>query len=88
MGSAGVVEVDPLSDGSCCVLKAFEAMPVDALLLEGPDDAFDHSVLLGAMRGDELLFKAIASYKTRVIAACKNQTIVRPKQKGILNSAQ
>ena len=53
-------------------------MPVDALLLQGADDAFDHSVLLGAMRGDELLFKAIASNETGVISARKNQAIVRP----------
>ena len=67
---------------------AFEAMPMDALLLEGPDDAFDHSILLRAMRGDELLFKAIASNETGVIPARKNQAIVRTKQKGVLNSAQ
>ena len=87
MGSAVVVEVDPVSDCSCCVLQAFEAMPVDALLLEASDDAFNHSILLRTVRGDELLFEAIASYKTRVIAARKNQAIVRPKQEGVLNSA-
>jgi hypothetical protein len=70
------------------VLKAFEAMPVDGLLLEGPDDSLDHSILLRAMRGDELLFQAVASNETGVIAARKNQTIVGPKQEGILNSAQ
>ena len=32
VGSAVIVEVDPISDYSGCVLKAFEAMPVDALL--------------------------------------------------------
>ena len=56
MGSACIVEVYAFSDYSYCVLKAFEAVTVDALLFEGSDDAFDHSVLLGAMRGDELLF--------------------------------
>ena len=79
MGSSCIVEVDPISDCSCCVLVAFKAMPVNALLFECPDDAFDHSVLLRAMGRDELLFKAIASNKPRVIAACKNQTIVGAK---------
>ena len=88
MGSAGIVEVDPVSDYSGCVLKAFEAMPVDAFLFECPDYAFDHSVLLRAVRGDELLFQAIASNKTGVIAARKNQAIVRSKQEGVLNSAK
>ncbi len=32
MWSAVVVEVDPISNRSGCVLKAFEAMPVDTLL--------------------------------------------------------
>ena len=87
MGFAGTVEVDPVSDYSCCMLQAFEAMPVDTLLFECSDDAFDHSVLLRAMRGDELLFQSVASNETGVIPARKNQAIVRPKQEGVLNSA-
>ena len=88
MGSAVIVEVDPISDCSCCVLQAFKAMPVNALLFQCPDDAFDHSILLRTMGRDELLFQAIASNETRVIAARKNQAIVRPKQEGLLNSAK
>ena len=88
MGSAVIVEVDLISDCSCCVLKAFEAMPMNALLLEASDDAFNHSILLRTMGRDELLFMSIGSNKTRVIAARNNQTIVGPKQEGVLNSAQ
>ena len=88
MGSAIIVEVDPISDCSCCMLKAFEAMPMNALLLEASDDAFNHSILLRTVRGYEHLFEAITTNKPRVVSARKNQTIVRPKQKGVLNSAQ
>ena len=63
-------------------------MPMNALLFEASDDAFNHSILLRTVRGDELLFEAIASNKTRVVSARKNQTIVGAKQEGVLNSAQ
>ena len=56
MGSAGIVEVDPISNCSGCVLKALEAMPMNALLFESSYNPFDHSLLLWAMRGYELLF--------------------------------
>ena len=47
MRAAVVVETDPVADDAVCVLDAFEAVPVNALLLECPDDALDHAVLLG-----------------------------------------
>jgi hypothetical protein len=34
---------------------------VDALLLDRPDDALDHAVLLRAVRCDELLLQALAA---------------------------
>lgn len=40
----------------------------------------DHTVLLWAMRRNELLAQAIAAHQRRVAAACKNEPIVRPKQ--------
>ena len=76
MGSAGIVEVDPISNCSGCVLKGFEAMPMNALLFESSYNPFDHSVLLWAMRGYELLFEAIAFDETGIIPACKNQAII------------
>jgi hypothetical protein len=39
---------------------------MNALLLQRPDHALDHAVLLGAMRRDELLPKAIAADQRRV----------------------
>lgn len=56
-----IVEVDPISNRSCCVYKVFEAMPVDALPLHSANGAFVHSVVPRTVRRYELLFKAIAS---------------------------
>ncbi|MCB6180237.1 recombinase family protein [Rhodobacter sp. Har01] len=42
-------------------MDAVEALAVDALLLERSDHAFDHAVMLRAVRGDELLFQAVAA---------------------------
>lgn len=47
-----VVELDPIADHAHRMLLAFEAVPVCALLLQRPDDAFDHAVLLWTVRGD------------------------------------
>lgn len=52
MRASVVVEADPVADNSARMLDAFETMAVNTLLLERPDDALDHAVLLGAMRGD------------------------------------
>ena len=76
MGSTVIVEVDPISDCSCCVLKAFEAMPMDALLVEGSDYAFNHSVLLLTVWGYELLFQSITANETGVVAAGKDEAII------------
>ena len=46
MGSAGIVEVDLISNCFGCVLKALEAMPMNALLLDSSYNPFDHSILL------------------------------------------
>ena len=63
-----VIESDPIGNDSrspCCL--AFEAMPVDTLFLERPDDALDQSILLRAMRRDELLLQPIAPNQTRAV---------------------
>ena len=57
-----VVKSDPVTDDPHRMRLAFEAMSVDTLLLEHPDHALDHSVLLRAMRRDELLLQPIAVY--------------------------
>jgi hypothetical protein len=48
---------------------------VDALVLQCPDDALDHAVLLGAVRCDELLLQPIAAVQGGVAAACEDQAV-------------
>ena len=80
VGSAVVVEVDPISNRSGCVLKAFEALPVDALLFQGSNDPLDHAVLLRAVRRYELLLEAVTSDELSECEAGKNQTVVGPQK--------
>lgn len=48
-----IVEADRVADDARGVLDALEAVVVNALLLEGADDALDHAILLRAMRGTD-----------------------------------
>ena len=80
MRAAVVVETDPVADDAVGVLDAFEAVAVNALLLERPDHALHHAVLLRAVRGDELLPQAIAAHQRREVAACEDQAVVRPQE--------
>ncbi len=70
------------------MLNALEAMTVDALLFQRPNDPLDHSVLLRAVGRDELLLQSIALDQAGVVATCKNQTVVGPEEEGVLNPAQ
>ena len=76
MGSAIIKEVDSISDCSCRVLKAFKAMPMQALLFKCTNDTFNQSILLRTVRRYELLFQAITSDETGVIATVKNEDII------------
>ena len=80
MGPTGVVEADPFSDDTRGVLLGFEAMTMDALLFQRPDDALDHAVLLWAMRRDELLPETITAHEARVGPRGKNEPIIRPQK--------
>ena len=82
-----VVQLDPVADHASGVLLALEAMTVDALFLERPDDPLDHTVLLRAVWRDELLLQAIATHQSRVVAAGKDQAIVRTQQERLRHSA-
>ncbi len=62
MRPSGVVEADPFTDDTRCVLLSFEAMAMHALFFQRSDHAFDHSVLLRAVRRDELLSKPVAAH--------------------------
>ena len=80
MGPTGVVEADPPSDDARGVLLGLEAMTVYALLLQGPDDALDHSVLLRAVRCDELLPEAITAHEARIGPRGEHQPVVGSQQ--------
>ena len=56
MRAAVIVKTDPVADDARGVLDALEAVTVGALFFERADDPLDHAILLGTMRGDELLF--------------------------------
>ena len=70
------------------MLNALEAMTVDALRFQRPNDPLDHPVLLRAVGRDELLLQSIAPDQAGVVATCKNQTVVGPEEEGVLNPAQ
>ena len=55
MRSAVVVEADPVANNAAGMLQGLEPGSVYALLLQGPDHAFNQAVLFGAVRRDELL---------------------------------
>jgi hypothetical protein len=68
--------------------QRLEPMPVRALLIQGSNHAFDHAVLLGAVRRDELLAQAVASNQGREASAGKNEAIFGPRQKRLRCLAQ
>ncbi len=80
MGPMGAVEADPFPDDARGVLLGLEAMTVYALLLQGPDDALDHSVLLRTVRRDERLLEAIAAHEARIGPRGEHQAVVGPQQ--------
>lgn len=57
MRPAVVIEADPAAYDAAGVLLFFKRCRW-ALLLQGSDDALDHSILLRTMRLDELLLQA------------------------------
>ncbi len=86
--SAVVVGLDPVADHTHGVALVLEAVPVDALLFQRPDQTLDHPVLLRSVRGDELLLQVIAAHQARVDAAGKNQTVVRAQQERLRHPRQ
>ncbi len=80
MRPPGVVKTDPLSDDTRGVLLGFEAMTMHALLFQRSDNAFDHAVLLRAVRRDELLAKTVAAHDPRVGPRGEDQAVIRPQQ--------
>lgn len=77
-----VVEPDPVGNHSHGMLLALKAMSVRALLLQRPDDAFDHAVLLWAVGRDELLLESVALDQTRVAPAGEHSALSERRKKG------
>ena len=77
MGPLVVVKLDPVANDTTGVLQGFEAVPVDALLLERADHPLHQPILLRRVGRDELLLQAIALDQRRVAAAGEDQAVVR-----------
>lgn len=70
------------------MLQRLEAVPMHALLQERTDRPLDQTVLLGAVRRDELLAQPVASDQRRKAAAGEDQAIVRTQQEWLGHTAQ
>lgn len=88
MRAAVVVEADPVTDDAHRVLDGLKTVAMHALLLQRPDEAFDHAVLLGTVWGDELLLQTVAAGDLGEVVAGEDQTVVRPQQELFLDLAQ
>lgn len=64
------------------MLKVLEAMTVDALLLQRPNDTLDHPVLLGTVGRDELLLQPIAPDEAGVVPTGKTRPLSDLSRKG------
>ncbi len=78
MRAPAVIKADPITDDAAGMLSRLEPMAVYTLLHQCADDPFNHSILLWAVRRDELLLQHLNVYQSRVAAADKNQAIVGP----------
>lgn len=88
MRAAAIVKGNPVTDDAHRVLEAFEAVAMYALLLQRPDEALDHAVLLRAVRGDELLLQPVAADYGCEVMAGEDQAIVRPQQELVFDTTQ
>jgi hypothetical protein len=80
MRAPGVVKANPVANDPASMLQGLEPIPVHALLLQGPDHALDHAVLLWAVRRDEFLLDAIAAHLGRIATTGEDQTVIGAKQ--------
>jgi hypothetical protein len=71
-----IVKGNPVTQNSAGMLDSFKAITMHALSLDGLDQSFDHPVLLGAMRGNELLLQPIVFDQSRVTARSRDQPII------------
>src|SRR5660397_17784 len=79
MGSLLVVPADPVPDCPTCVLEVSEQVLPDALLLQAPEEAFDHAVLIRGIGGDELLAETVVPESRPEPATLEYQSVVAPE---------
>lgn len=83
-----VVKAYPVSDHAAGVLYGLEAMSMRALFVERADHAFNHAILLRAVRCDELLTQPVASHQRGVAARREDQPVVGSQQERHRHAAQ
>lgn len=83
-----VVEANPVANDPQGMDLALKAVAMHALLLECPDYALHHPVLLRAVRRDEFLFQAVAAHQARVVTAGEDQTVIRAQQERLRHTSQ
>lgn len=72
--------VDPVADGSGRMSKSLAALAMDALLLQGSDQALHHTVLLGKMGCDKLLTQSVAFETCCALLRCEDESVVAAKK--------
>ena len=83
-----ILELDPIADCAACMRQTFEAMTMDALLLQRSYQALHHPVLLRAVWRDELLLEAVATHQLGVCTGREDQTVVTAQKKRLIDFAQ
>ena len=66
---------------------AFETVAVDVLLLQRPDHAFDHSIMLGTVRRDELLLQPVAAHQAGVFTGVSTKPLSDFNKKRLFDAA-
>src|SRR5660397_75021 len=83
MGSLLVVPADPVPDRPPGLREILEQMLPHALLLQVPEEALDHAVLLGGVGGDELLAETVVPESRPEPATLEYQSVVAPHTGGV-----
>src|SRR5680860_1180170 len=83
MGSLLVVPADPVPDLSPGVVEILKQMLSHALLLQAPEEAFDHAVLLRGIGGDELLAEMVVPESPPEPATLEDESVVTPRNGGV-----
>src|SRR5660398_290322 len=79
MGSLLVVPADPVPDRPPGLRESVKQMLPQALVLQTPEEALGHAVLLGGVGGDELLAETVVSESRPEPATLEYQSVVAPE---------